>query len=124
MEMSENIRSFRDLEVWKKSMDFAISIYALTREFPQSETYGLSTQLRRAAVSIPSNIAEGSSRGSTREFIQFIHVANGSLSEIETQLELAVRLEYIPENSLQHQINHIRSMLYGLTKALKAKVKK
>ncbi|MCU0379159.1 MAG: four helix bundle protein [Bacteroidales bacterium] len=121
--MDNTIKSYRDLEVWKKSMDLAVRVYDVTTEFPQAEIYGLSSQLRRAAVSIPSNIAEGSSRNSTKEFIQFLHIANGSLSEIETQLELAVRFNYIPVNSLQPQINHIRSMLFGLCRSLKAKTK-
>lgn len=123
--MEENtgrIRSYRDLEVWKRSMDLVVSIYNITGEFPQSELYGLTSQLRRSAVSIPSNIAEGSSRNSTKEFIQFLHISNGSLSEVETQLELALRLNYIKENKIQQNINHIRSMLSSLIKSLKAKL--
>jgi four helix bundle protein len=119
--MSE-IRSYKDLEVWKKSMDFAEKIYKITSKFPKDENYGLISQVRRAAVSIPSNIAEGSSRNSTKEFIQFLHVANGSLSEIETQLELAFRLKYIEDQSFQPEINHIRSMLFGLIKSLRKKL--
>jgi four helix bundle protein len=118
----ENIRSFRDLEVWKKAMDLSVNIYDITNEFPASENYGLISQLRRAAISIPSNIAEGSSRNSTKEFIQFLHISNGSLSEIETQLEIAIRLKYMKSNPVQPQINHIRSMLTGLIKSLKNKL--
>ncbi len=120
--MSE-IQSYRDLEVWKKSMDLAVAVYNLTSGFPQAESYGLTSQLRRAVVSIPSNIAEGSSRNSTKELIQFLNISNGSLSEIETQLELSMKLNYITENTLQPQINHIRSMIFGLIKSLRRKLK-
>lgn len=117
-----NIKSYRDLEVWKKAMDLSVNIYSQTKNFPASEMYGLTSQLRRAAISVPSNIAEGSSRNSTKEFIQFLYMSNGSLSEIETQLEIAIRLNYLEENTLQPQINHIRSMLSGLIKSLKSKL--
>ena len=76
-------------------MDFVVEIYKLTDKFPSSELYGLTSQIRRSSVSIPSNIAEGWSRNSTKEYIQFLHVSNGSLSEIETQLEIANKLGYI-----------------------------
>ena len=116
------IRSFRDLEVWKQSMDLSVELYKITKGFPKEEQFGLVSQIRRAAISIPSNISEGSSRSSVKEYIQFLNVANGSLSEIETQIELAVRLKYIEENSLQNQINHIRSMIFGLLRSLKRKL--
>jgi four helix bundle protein len=119
--MDKKIRSFRDLEVWKKSIELTTSIYHLTSNFPQSEMYGLTSQLRRAAVSIPSNIAEGSSRDSTKEFIHFLTISNGSLSEVETQIEIALNLRYILQNDLQPQINHLRSMLCNLIKVLKEK---
>lgn len=117
------LQSYRDLEVWKQAMDLTISIYSLTSVFPSSEEYGLTSQLRRAAVSVASNIAEGASRKSIKEFIQFLNISNGSLSEIETQLEIAVRLNYISENSLQNHINHIRSMIIGLIKSQRARLK-
>jgi four helix bundle protein len=104
-------------------MDLAVDVYSLTSGFPQTELYGLTSQLRRAVVSIPSNIAEGTSRNSTKELIQFLNISNGSLSEIETQIELALRLNYIDENTLQPQINHIRSMIFGLIKSLRTKLK-
>jgi four helix bundle protein len=83
------VRSYRDLEVWQKSMDLSVAIYRLTQSFPREEIYGLSAQLRRAAVSIPSNIAEGQGRLNTREFRQFLGIARGSICELQTQLEIA-----------------------------------
>ena len=118
----EKIKSYRELEVWKKAIDLAEAIYKVTNHFPKSEMYGMTSQLRRASVSVPSNIAEGASRQATKEFIQFLNIANGSLSEIETQLELAIRFDYISNNNLQPQINHIRSMIFGLIKSLRRKL--
>jgi four helix bundle protein len=83
------IQSFRDLEVWKKSVQMAVTVYWLTREFPKEETYGLTSQMRRPAVSIPSNIAEGHGRLNTGEYRQFLGVARGSNFELQTQLEIA-----------------------------------
>lgn len=88
------VRSFRDLDVWREGMDLAESIYRCAVMFPKTEVYGLANQIRRAAVSIPSNIAEGRARNSSREFLQFLGIARGSLAELETQLELALRLGY------------------------------
>jgi len=83
------IKSFRDLQVWQRAMELTIEVYRLTRGFPKEETFGLSSQLRRAAVSIPSNIAEGQGRSNTREFRQFLSIARGSNCELQTQLEIA-----------------------------------
>ena len=88
------VRSFRDLEVWQLGLDLVQSVYQCTAAFPKSETFGLAAQMRGAAVSIPSNIAEGQARNSTKEFLRFLSYALGSLAELETQLELATRLEY------------------------------
>jgi four helix bundle protein len=88
------VKSFRDLEVWQIGLDLVETIYRCTAEFPKSEMYGLSAQMRRAAVSIPSNIAEGQARSSSKEFLHFLSYALGSLAELETQLELAMRLQY------------------------------
>jgi four helix bundle protein len=116
------MKSYKDLEVWKKSLDFALAVYQMTLKFPPYEQYGLSSQLRRAAVSIPSNLAEGASRNSTKEFIHFLYIANGSLSEVETQLEIADRLNYFDNlTSLIENIKHIRKMLINLIQALKSK---
>ena len=86
--------SFRDLRVWNKSMDLATMIYSISAGFPKSEIYGLSSQMRRAAVSIASNIAEGSARGTKKDFKQFVAIARGSNYELQTQPLLAKRLEY------------------------------
>ena len=86
-----DIRSFRDLLVWQKAMDLADSVYDVTAVFPKEEVYGMVSQLRRAAVSIPSNIAEGQGRNSTGEFLHFLGIAFGSLCEVETQIELSLR---------------------------------
>jgi len=90
-----DVRPHRKLEVWKKSMTLAKEIYSATEEFPKSEVYGLTSQLRRAAVSVPSNLAEGAARRGSREFRQFINIAQGSLSELDTQLDLAKMLGYL-----------------------------
>ncbi|MGO9936998.1 MAG: four helix bundle protein [Terracidiphilus sp.] len=89
---SSRVQSFRDLLVWQKSMDLTTSIYCITQSFPREEIFGLTSQLRRSAISIPSNIAEGQGRLNTREFRQFLGVARGSNCELQTQLEIARRL--------------------------------
>ena len=87
-------KSFRELKVWKKAVDLALLVYEFTAEFPKREIYGLSSQMRRAAVSIASNIAEGSARGTRRDFRQFVKLAEGSNCELQTQLLIARRLQY------------------------------
>jgi len=111
------IRTHRDLEVWKKSMDFAELIFHETKKFPKDETYGLISQLRRSAISIVSNIAEGAARESSKEFIHFLYIALGSLVESETQLLLAKRFQYITdEGKFLNMIGEIRGMILGLIK--------
>ncbi len=120
--MSEKIiRTHKDLDVWNKAMELAEKLYLLTEKLPREEQYGLVSQIRRAAVSIPSNIAEGAARNSTKEFIQFLYVALGSLSEIETQILLAKRLRLISEAVLLNDIVSTRKMLLGLIRFLKTK---
>ncbi|MFZ1720431.1 MAG: four helix bundle protein [Candidatus Moraniibacteriota bacterium] len=94
--MMENIKaqSYRDLIVWQKGMDLVVSVYILTKKFPREEIYALTSQMRRAAVSIPSNIAEGKCRKSKKEYIQFLRIAYASGAELETQIEIAKRLKY------------------------------
>ena len=87
--------SYRTLIVWQKSMELTKQVYMITKEFPKEEVYGLTSQIRRCAVSIPSNIAEGKGRGSDREFVRFLQISLGSLYELQTQLELALSLNYI-----------------------------
>ncbi|MGK0286095.1 MAG: four helix bundle protein [Salibacteraceae bacterium] len=105
----------KDLEVWKRSIDLVVSIYDLTKVFPDGEKYGLTSQMRRAAVSIPSNISEGAGRSSTKEFIRFLDIATGSLSELETQLIIVIRLGFIKkQNLLDEEIIIIQKMLFKL----------
>lgn len=105
----------KDLDVWKKSMDLVESIYSLSKSFPDDEKFGLTNQIRRASVSIPSNISEGAARKSDKEFIQFLYIALGSLSELETQYLIAVRLKYITENKeIDNTINEVKKMIVGL----------
>lgn len=109
------MKDHKDLDVWKQSMLLAEDVYALTKEFPSEEKYGLSSQIKRAVVSIPSNIAEGAGRKGDKEFIQFLYIAMSSLSELETQLILSERLQFV--NSIEihlNQIEKIRKMLFGL----------
>ena len=95
-----SVRSYRELEVWQKSMDMVISCYEAGRCFPHMERYGLTSQLQRAVVSVPANIAEGQGRQHTREFLHHLSIAYGSLMEVETHLQIAFRLHYIEANAL------------------------
>jgi four helix bundle protein len=118
------IRGFEDLEVWRKGMDLVMQVYGLTKPFPSDERYGLTAQLRRAAVSIPSNIAEGRGRFGLRSFLYHLSVATGSLMELETQLRIAARLEYLkPEQArtLLEQLGEVRRLLAGLVRSLRTK---
>ncbi len=93
--VSETVQSFKELRVWQGAMALVESVYRMSLEFPAEENYGLKAQIRRAAVSIPSNIAEGQSRTSTKEFLHHLSMAQGSLAEVETQIEISVRLRYL-----------------------------
>ncbi|PRZ20090.1 four helix bundle protein [Flavobacterium granuli] len=104
----------KELDVWKKSMDLVVTVYQITQLFPDSEKFGLTSQMRRAAVSIPSNIAEGAARKGDRELIHFLHVALGSLSELETQYLIAMRLEFIKnEQVFELQMIDVKKLLIG-----------
>ena len=87
----------RDLAVWQKSMALAVSVHALSKQMPREETFGLASQMRRAAVSVPSNTAEGAARHTTKEFLTFLYIARGSLAELETQLRLTRAIGYLPD---------------------------
>lgn len=104
------IRSFKDLIVWQKSADLAVFIYEVTKQFPRDELYGLTSQLRRAAISISSNMAEGFKRSSRKEKLQFYSISLGSLSEVESQLEIARRLNYISEESYNKALDYVYSI--------------
>ena len=111
------INSYHDLIVWKKGMELAKNVYLVTEEFPKSEIYGLTNQLRRAAISVPSNIAEGHSRHSTAEFSHFLRISLGSLAELDTQLILSKELDYIPQDTLNQfndRISDLRKMIHAL----------
>jgi len=112
----------KDLMVWQKAMDLVTEIYRLTRTFPKEELYGLTSQTRRAAVSIPSNIAEGHALKQTLAYLRHLAVASGSLAELQTQLEIADRLGYLkPENTkVLGQADEFARMLAGLRRSLKA----
>jgi len=118
---SKNIQSYKDLIVWQKSMNLAVLIYELTEKFPKAETYGLVSQMRRCAISIPSNIAEGSRRNTKKDYSHFISIAFGSGSELETQIEIVKRLsfskdfEFIKIDSL---LNEVMRMLNKITSNL------
>ncbi len=115
------IKSYRDLEVWKKAMDLVVMCYQMTRKYPRSEIYGLTSQLQRAAVSVPSNIAEGHQRWHSKEFLYHLSIAYASLAELETHAEIARRLNYIAEdqtNDLLAQTAEIGKMINGLRKSI------
>jgi len=112
------MRSHKDLDVWKQSINLVDKVYSLTRSFPKDEVYCLTNQMRRAAISIPSNISEGAARNSQKEFTQFLYIALGSISELETQLIIAKRQGYIKNDSFQNEIDNIRKMIIGLVKSL------
>jgi len=114
-------RSYRDLEVWKLSIDFVKKVYQVTYNFPASEKFGLINQIRRATVSIPSNIAEGQGRNSSKEFKQFLAISLGSLAELETQLIIAKEIDYLTQNGLDallSPLDRIRKMIKGLSKGI------
>ncbi len=119
--MDTSIRDFHDLIVWQKAMTLTVEIYRVTGSFPSSESFGLVSQLRRAAVSIPSNIAEGQGRSGSNDFPRFLRTALGSTNEVQTQIELARRLGFIPDEAhapLNAELLEIRKMLHGLLRKL------
>ena len=113
---------YKELDIWKLSIKLVKRIYEITRHFPKDEMYGLSNQMRRAAVSIPSNIAEGSARNSTKENIRFLQFSIGSLAELDTQMIISKELGYINENILEQELVTIGKKLYTFRKFLKNKL--
>lgn len=114
--------NFKELLVWQKSINFVTEIYELTNDFPKNEMYGLISQIRRASISIPSNIAEGNSRRSVADYLQFLKIARGSCAEVETQLIIAQNLKFLSEEhdlKLNQDIIEISKMLNGLINSLK-----
>ena len=115
-----SISSYKDLVVWQKSMDLVAEVYKLVKKLPKEETYGLSDQMRRAAVSIPSNIAEGKERNFVKEYIHFLSIARGSKAELETQLLIGIRIGYFTEGD----ILKLLSILDEIGKMLNILIKK
>jgi four helix bundle protein len=114
-------KSFRDLKVWNLAIDMTTLVYAVTANFPKSEMYGLSSQMRRAAVSVASNVAEGSARGTRKDFKQFVSIARGSNCELQTQLLIAARLGFATREkigAIEAASNEVGQMLSGLSKYL------
>ena len=120
--MSTMINSYKDLKVWNKAMDLTTMVYDALKTFPPKEEYGLSSQMRRSSVSIPSNIAEGYGRNSTLDYCRFLQIALGSAYELETQVELARRLDYVDNdtaNKLATQLTEVGRMLNSLINKIK-----
>ena len=108
------MKSYKELDVWQKAVSLAIDIYKIAEKFPHSEKFGLTSQIQRAVTSVPANIAEGWGRGSTKEYIQFLHIARGSLLELETHVIIAQKLDYISND----QLNEVSGSIEGIAKML------
>jgi four helix bundle protein len=117
------VKTHRDLDVWKNGIELVKKIYILTKDFPKEEIYTLTSQIRRSAISIPSNIAEGAARNSKKEFIQFLYIALGSAAELETQLIVAKELDYIKDLNIFDDFEKLKIQLIGLIKSLKNREK-
>jgi len=116
------MKDHKELDVWKKGMEFAVDIYQVTNNFPPSELYGLTSQLRKSAVSIPSNIAEGAARNTEKEFLQFLFIASGSAAEAETQILLARRLDFAKDlEVVLSKLVTVKKLLHGLIRHYKNK---
>jgi four helix bundle protein len=118
-------RSHEDLILWQRAMDLAVQVYKATSGLPRTELFGLVSQMRRAGASIPSNIAEGSARRSTKEFLHFLHIARGSMAELETQVLLAQRIGYLPESraaELRHCIGDVGRILSAVITGLRRRL--
>lgn len=121
------MKDHKRLDVWKHSMDFVTFIYKLTESYPKSERFSLISQLRRAAISIPSNIAEGVARRSSREYVQFLYTARGSISELDTQLEISRSLGYITDKvygECVEELDLIGKMLNGLINSIERRIER
>lgn len=119
--MESTIKTHKDLIVWQKSIDFVIEIYGVTKSYPQSEQFSLTSQIRRSATSIPANIAEGSGRRGSKEFKRFLYISLGSATELETHLIISEKLKYIDNNTfktLNNSLTDIIRMLSGLIRSI------
>jgi four helix bundle protein len=122
MEQTMAVQNYRDLLAWQLAMELAQEVYLITNQFPASERFGLVVQLRRSAVSVPSNIAEGQGRGEGLDFLRFLRVANGSRQEMETQMELAVRLGFVAEADVSKCLeisSRLARVLAGLRRSVR-----
>lgn len=119
--MRRGIKTHKDLDVWKDSIELVAKIYQLVSNFPKEERFGLVDQIKRAAISIPSNIAEGAGRNSQKEFLQFLYVALGSITELETQLIISKKLGFLNNENIFEDLEKIKSKLLGLIRYLKKK---
>ncbi len=113
------MKTHKDLDVWNEGIGLVLEVYKIVKQFPIEEKFGLSDQIRRSAISIPSNIAEGAARNSKKEFLQFLFIALGSLSELETQLIIAKKLEYLEEEMIFTLLEREKSKILGLIRYLK-----
>ncbi len=119
------VNSYKDLKVWQKSIELVAEIYKLTEQFPKSEIYGLTSQMQRAAVAIPSNIAEGQKRNYTKEFLQFLYISYSSGAELETQIEICKKLNKFKDldySKIENLLNEVMKMLNVLISSLKKKL--
>jgi four helix bundle protein len=119
------MKSYQDLEVWQKAMDLVVLCYKIAEKFPKNETYGLASQLQRAAISIPANIAEGRHRQHSKEFLQHLSIAYASLAELETHIQIVERLDYINQNQIDDILNktaELGRMLNGLRRSIDKKI--
>jgi len=111
------------LNAWKQAMELVVSVYSITKTFPQSEQYGLVSQLRRAAVSVPANIAEGAARNGNKEFVHFLGIASGSLSELDTLIDLARQLGYVENTEeLNAKVDDVSGLVMGLASSIRRKL--
>lgn len=118
------MKSHKDLDLWKRSVELVTLIYEVTKSFPKEEIYGITNQIRRAAVSIPSNISEGAARNHSKEFIQFLYISLGSLSELETQTIISENLKFLRKDDsikIQNELTELRKMIIGLIRYLEKK---
>jgi len=118
----QKVNTHHDLDVWKRSISYVTKIYELTETFPSEERFGLISQIRRSAISIPSNVAEGAARRSDKEFLQFLYISLGSVAELETQLIISNNLKFVESSDqLFSELNEIKKMTLGLIKYVKSK---
>jgi four helix bundle protein len=118
--VEEYMKTHKNLEIWKRGVELVTCIYRNTATFPKQETYGVVSQMRRAALSFPSNIAEGAARSSKKEFVQFVYIALGSLAELETQLIVSGNLDYLKPKQLLTEVETLRRMTLNFIKHLKS----